>query len=104
MSKKFVHYTPMKINLRHDKLLNAIKVGPFAKKIIQQLLTDMHEIAQDNNADYDCIFALIPYAYACEKTSILKEELLGHPQREIAVSSDVISLINTYFGELNESI
>ncbi|MCB7067787.1 hypothetical protein LI031_28455 [Enterocloster citroniae] len=104
MSKKFVHYTPMKINLRHDKLLNAIKVGPFAKKIIQQVLTDMHEIAQDNNADYDCIFALIPYAYACEKTSILKEELLGHPQREIAVSSDVISLINTYFGELNESI
>ena len=84
--------------------MNAIKAGPFAKRLLQQVLTDMHEIEQVDNADYDCIFALIPYAYACEKTSILKEELLGHPQKEIIVSSDVISLINTYFGELDESI
>lgn len=104
MSKDFTHYTPMKIKPWHDKLLNAIKAGPFAKRLLQQVLTDMHEIEQVDNADYDCIFAFIPYAYACGKTSILKEELLGHPQKEIIVSSDVISFINTYFGELDESI
>lgn len=104
MSKDFTHYTPMKIKPWHDKLLNAIKAGPFAKRLLQQVLTDMHEIEQVDNADYDCIFALIPYAYTCEKTSILKEELLGHPQKEIILSYDVISFINTYFGELDESI
>lgn len=72
----------MKIKPWHDKLLKAIKAGPFAKRLLQQVLTDMHEIEQVDNADYDCIFALIPYAYACEKQVFLKKNYLDIRKRD----------------------
>lgn len=104
MSNDFIHYSPKQIKPWHNKLLNDIKAGPFVRRLLQQILTDMHEIAQDDNADYDCIFALIPYTYTCEKTSIIKEHLLGYLQKEMRVSSELISFINTYFGEMDESV
>lgn len=100
MSKEFVGYNRTEIKSYYAKLFTNMRVGPFARKQIQQVLTDMHIILQDENVDYDCIFALLPYAYICEKTDILREQFLEADQKKIAVSADLIASINAYLGEI----
>ncbi len=100
MHKEFCGYHSAEIKPYYGKLLDNMKVGTLVKKQFQQVITDMHIILQDNNADYDCIFALLPYAYSCEKTDVFSEQFVKAAQRDMSISDDLFDSLSMYLGEI----
>ena len=67
--------------------------------MLQQILTDMHAILQDDSADFDYIFAILPYAYVCDRVDVLWAYLRKRMENEPTVSADLFSYIRSYIGE-----
>ena len=62
-------------------------------------MTDMHILLQDDSADYDCLFALLPYAYVCDRADVFLTYLNERIAGESSISSELFSYINACLGE-----
>ena len=54
----------------------------------------MHDMLQDNNADYDVI-----YAYATMQASLILDAIQDEDNKKLSVSKDILELIEELYGE-----
>ncbi|MCI9487915.1 MAG: hypothetical protein HFI64_13335 [Lachnospiraceae bacterium] len=99
MTEGFQHYTSAAAKPYHNKLFCDMKMGILGRNLVQQILTDMHIILEDDSFDYDYIFAILPYAYVCDRIDVLRSHLFKGAAKESLASSEVLSYIHTYLGE-----
>lgn len=66
---------------------------------MQNILSNMHDMLQDKNADYDVIFALLPYAYATMQASLILDAIQDEDNKKLSVSKDILELIEGLYGE-----
>lgn len=64
---------------------------------MQNILSNMHDMLQDNNADYDVIFALLPYATM--QASLILDAIQDEDNKKLPVSKDILELIEGLYGE-----
>lgn len=69
------------------------------RNLVQQILTDMHIILEDDSFDYDYIFAILPYGYVCDKIDVLRNYLFKEAVNESSISTEALSYIRAYVGE-----
>ena len=99
MAEGFQPYVSAMAKPYHNILLRDMRIGILGRNLIQQILTDMHIILQDDSLDYDYIFAILPYAYVCDRIDVLRRHLFKGAAKESLASSEVLSYIHTYLGE-----
>ena len=99
MAEGFQHYTSAVAKPAHNKLFCDMKMGILGRNLVQQILTDMHIILEDDSFDYDYIFAILPYAYVCDRIDVLRNHLFKGAAKESLLSSEVLSYIHTHLGE-----
>lgn len=100
MDDGFQHYVSSGLKPYYNKLFQDMRLGTFKKNMLQQILTDMHVILQDDNADFDYIFVILPYAYVCDRVDVLWAYLLKRMENEPTISGDLFSYIRSYIGEI----
>lgn len=61
---------------------------------MQNILSNMHDMLQDNNADYDVI-----YAYATMQASLILDAIQDEDNKKLSVSKDILELIEELYGE-----
>lgn len=98
--KKFSDFCKIPLKPYYNKLFTAMKMAPFVRKLLQQLLTDMYALLDNKNADNNCIFVVLPYAYVYEKSDIFRECLIEEVPEKIPVSTELLSDIKSFFGEI----
>lgn len=99
MMEGFQHYISATPKPCHNKLLNELRLSVLGRNMIQQILTDMHMIMQDDRVDYDYIFAILPYGYVYDRIDVLRTYLLKEMVKESSISSELRSYIRAYLGE-----
>ena len=95
----FRHYDRAVVKPYHNNLFRDMGIGILGRNLIQQILTDMHIILQDDSPDYDYIFAILPYGYVCGRIDVLRNYLFKETEKESWMSSEVLSYIYAYLGE-----
>lgn len=99
MAEGFRHYVNAVAKPYHSKLFRDMRMGILGRNLVQQILTDMHIILQDDSSDYDYIFAILPYGYVCDRMDVLRNYLFKEAAKESSMSSEVLSYIRAYVGE-----
>lgn len=99
MTEGFQHYVSAVAKPYHSRVFHDIKMGVFVRNLVQQVLTDMHIILQDDSSDYDYIFAILPYGYVFDKIDVLRNCLFKEATKESSMSSELLSYIRSYLGE-----
>ncbi len=99
MEEGVVPYVSAKPKAYYNKLFHDMKFGILGRNLLQQILTDMHILLQDDSADYDCLFALLPYAYVCDRADVFLTYLNERIAGESSISSELFSYINACLGE-----
>ena len=99
MVEGFRHYDRAVVKPYHNNLFRDMGIGILGRNLIQQILTDMHIILQDDSPDYDYIFAILPYGYVCGRIDVLRNYLFKETEKESWMSSEVLSYIYAYLGE-----
>lgn len=99
MSGSFADYQKKKSQLFHNRLLKSMHMGTLARARLQQILTDMHTMESTQNADYDCLFGLLPYAYMTGNVDLFTEKLNEEGQRDMPVSKDLRSVLLSFTGK-----
>lgn len=98
-SDNFKEYNPGKVSNVHNKLLMEMHTSLLIRTRMQNILSNMHDMLQDNNADYDVIFALLPYAYATMQASLILDAIQDEDNKKLSVSKDILELIEGLYGE-----
>ena len=99
MAEGFEHYVSAVAKPYHSKLFRDMRMGIFGQNLVQQILTDMHIILQDDSSDYDYIFAILSYGYVCDRVDVLRNYLFKGEAKESSMSSEALSYIRAYVGE-----
>lgn len=99
MMEGFQHYISATPKPCHNKLLNELRLSVLGRNMLQQILTDMHMIMQDDRVDYDYIFAILPCGYVYDRIDVLRTYLLKGMVKESSISSELLSYIRAYLGE-----
>lgn len=71
---KFQNYSSAVFRHYQDETFKLYKASPMYTKRIQRVLTDMHKMTDDNSADYDYIFGLIPFMHIIGERQALVEK------------------------------
>lgn len=98
-TEKYKDFPRVKASKSHNKLLTEMHVSLLAKNKIQVLLNNMHTMLNDQNLDYDVIFALVPYAYATMQTALILSAVQDGEKKRISISRNLLELINELYGE-----
>lgn len=98
-TEKYKDFLPIKASKSHNKLLTEMHVSLLAKNKIQVLLNNMHTMLNDQNLDYDVIFALVPYAYATMQTALILSAVQDGEKKRISISKNLLELLNELYGE-----
>lgn len=99
MAEEFRQYVSAGAKPYHSKLFHDMRMGSLGRNLVQQILTDMHIILQDDSTDYDYIFAILPYGYVCDKIDVLRNYLFKEAVNESSISTEALSYIRAYVGE-----
>lgn len=99
MAEGFRQYVSSGAKPYHSELFYNMRMGIFGRNLVQQILTDMHSILQDDSSDYDFIFTILPYGYVCDRIDVLRNYLFKREAKESSMSSEVLSYIRAYVGE-----
>lgn len=99
MEEGFVSYASASPKPYYNKLFRDMRLGMLGRNLLQQILTDMHILLQDDSADYDCLFALLLYAYVCDRADVFLTYLNERIAGESPISSELFSYINACLGE-----
>lgn len=98
-TENYEDFPPVKASKSHNKLFAEMHVSLLAKTKMQVLLNNMHTMLNDQNLDYDVVFALLPYAYATMQTSLILNAIQEGEKKRIAVSRNLLELLNGLYGE-----
>lgn len=98
-TEKYEDFPSVKASKSHNKLLTEMHVSLFAKNKIQVLINNMHTMLNDQNLDYDVIFALMPYAYATMQTALILSAVQDGEKKRVSISKNLLELINDLYGE-----
>ncbi len=96
---QYEDFLPVKASKSHNKLLTEMHVSLLTKNKIQVLLNNMHTMLNDQNLDYDVIFALVPYAYATMQTALILNAVQDGEKKRISISKNLLELLNDLYGE-----
>jgi predicted nuclease with TOPRIM domain len=99
MSEGFKKYASSKVNKTHMRLLSDLRVSPLVANNIQSVLSDMHGMLNDTSADWDALFALLPYAYATMQTSTFFDAINNSDKNKLQLSNGVKTLLISLYGE-----
>lgn len=98
-TENYEDFPPVKVSKSHNKLFAEMHVSLLTKTKMQVLLNNMHTMLNDQNLDYDVVFALFPYAYATMQTSLILNAIQDGEKNRIAVSKKLLELLNGLYGE-----
>ena len=98
-TKHYKEFLLAKTTRCHNKILMKMRTSVLVRSKIQALLSNMHSMLNDQNLDYDVIFALLPYAYATMQTSLILDAVQDGDNKTITVSKSLSESINALYGE-----
>lgn len=98
-TENYEDFPPVRATKNHNKLFAEMHVSLLAKTKMQVLLNNMHTMLNDQNLDYDVVFALLPYAYATMQTSLILNAIQDGEKKRVAVSKNLLELLNGLYGE-----
>ena len=97
-SQKYREFSMIKPTKSHNSLLTEMHVIPLVKTRMQLILSNMHEMIDDKNVDYDILFTLLPYAFATMQMPFLIKAVRDE-EKNLVVSNDLLKLIDSLYGE-----
>ncbi len=89
------------VNVEDNKLIKKLPMSQLSRKRISKLLTEMHEILDDDSSDYDMLFAVFPMLCVVKK----RDDILSYVKKcatDNGVSSDVVALVERNLGIADE--
>lgn len=98
-TKHYKEFSIVKTIRCHNKILTEMRTSVLIRSKIQTLLSNMHTMLNDQNPDYDVIFALLPYAYATMQTSLILTAIQDGDKKTISISKSLLETINAMYGE-----
>ena len=98
-TKYYKEFPLAKTTRSYIKILTKMRTSVLVRSKIQMLLSNMHSMLNDQDHDYDVIFALLPYAYATMQTSLILDAVQDGEKRAISISKSLSELINALYGE-----
>ncbi len=98
-TKHYKEFPLAKTTRCHNKILTKMRTSVLVRSKIQALLSNMHSMLNDQNLDYDVVFALLPYAYATMQTSLILDAVQDGDNKTISVSKSLSESINALYGE-----
>ena len=98
LEEGFQEYSGQKAVEYHRKLLQRFQVTPIVYSKVCRVLTDMHAMCEDRNADNDGILCLAPLAYIMDKTNLLVKKLKENDTRTLPMSTEVSSYLLRMLG------
>ena len=93
-SESYKEYVGVKPTNVQENVLHTLHVPRFAKKRIQGVLTDMHNIEKNTGIKDDYTFLLVPYAYFTDQLDVISEQI----QSEEKLAKDVKGMLKGYLG------
>ena len=89
--KAYVHANPQK----RIPFVEKIAMPPLVQGKLRQILADTKKLLENDNADDDFLFGVVPYAYVTGKANILRDEF----RSDHSISRDTRNLFQTFLGE-----
>lgn len=93
-SESYKEYVGVKPTNVQENVLHTLHVPRFAKKRIQGVLTDMHNIEKNTGIKDDYTFLLVPYAYFTDQVDVISEQI----ESEEKLAKDVKGMLKGYLG------
>ena len=97
--RNYKEFNSVTISKCHNKILAEMHTSLMVRTRIQTLLSYMHSMLNDQNPDYDVIFALLPYAYATMQTPLILNAVQDGDKKMISISKSLSESINALYGE-----
>ena len=82
----------------HRKLLLEMHAPLLVRTRIQTLLSNMHAMLNNQNTDYDVLFALLPYAFATMQMPQLLNAIKSEEKKNLSVSKELLDTIVGMYG------
>ena len=83
----------------YEKMLKSFGFGMLVRLRMQKMMADFHGILESENADYDCLYLVFPYAYS---TCLSRSEMIEHISVEMNISHDLVVELKNYMGIRDE--
>ena len=104
-SQNYEEYKPQKPEAKYDKLLKSLGFTSYARNRLQAVITDFHALMASVNApentDFDCLFAVFPYALiTCRDKSALPGKISG----SMRITSGLNRELSAFMGIDDEEI
>ncbi len=97
--RNYKEFNSVTLSKCHNKILTEMHTSLMVRTRIQTLLSYMHSMLNDQNPDYDVIFALLPYAYATMQTPLILDAVQDGDKKMISISKSLSESINALYGE-----
>ena len=97
----YSEYQSQKVQPVYDKLLKSIGCNVYTRSQLQKVITDFHAIHQSENADFDCLFAIFPYAYLADRH---QNPLLDMLSKSISISNELKKELVIFTGTGNGEV
>lgn len=97
--RNYKEFNSVTLSKCHNKILTEMHTSLMVRTRIQTLLSYMHSMLNDQNPDYDVIFALLPYAYATMQTPLILDAVQDGDKKTISISKSLSESINALYGE-----
>ena len=95
----FIEYQSEKAKPLYDKLLKSIGCNMYTRSQLQMVITDFHALHQSESADFDCLFAIFPFAYLAGRH---QAPLLDKLFESISISGELKKELEIFTGAGNE--
>ena len=73
--------------------MNTLKMSMFLKNRVQGIITDMHQLDKNSGIAEVYLYALVPYAYATDKGSLIREAIISDNQIDKNTKNVILNLL-----------
>lgn len=91
----YKEYQSKKAVPQYENVLKSLGCGALTKARIQAILSSFHGLMGDENADLDCLYMILPYAFI---TCSERPEMIDHVISEMGISNAFADEIKCYLG------
>ena len=82
----------------HGKILTEMHAPLLVRNRIQSLVANMHKMLNNQNEDYDVLFALLPYAFATMQMPLLMDAIKSEEKKKLSISKSILDVVNGMYN------
>ena len=99
LAENYKEFDIVKADKIYNKLLTELHTSALVRNNIQITLTNMHTMLNENNADHDVLFAILPYALATMQIPTFMNVIEGNENNKLKLSKGLLDVIRSLYGE-----